>query len=208
MCPARAHTSVVVTIPVKRKQVERLADTLGAGAAPVVTQASGAAADPLNVRRRRRGCVGYGRRLRRATQRGRERFGVPFSHQCGGLRFSFSCRKAGAVAGVGLFTEMAIAKRGVLLGAFTGKVLTPAQARERRRAHAKSLLNFVSLEGSTAWVDGSAGRSSIFIWLNSSRGSGRNPNVELCCTGQQITVRTLLAIAPGTELLADYNWRA
>ena len=206
MSPADAWACAEASIPVKRKQVERLADKLGAGAVPVVKQCSGAAAAPLAVRRRRRGRVGYGKRLRRAPQRGREDFGVPFAHECGGLRFTFSCRQAGAVAGVGLFTERAIRKR-VLLGAFTGKVLTPSQARDRRSAHAKSLLKFVSLEGSTAWIDGSAGRSSVFIWLNSSRGSGRDPNVELCCTGLQITVRTLCAIAPGTELLADYNWQ-
>ena len=127
MSPADAWACAEASIPVKRKQVERLADKLGAGAVPVVKQCSGAAAAPLAVRRRRRGRVGYGKRLRRAPQRGREDFGVPFAHECGGLRFTFSCRQAGAVAGVGLFTERAIRKR-VLLGAFTGKVLTPSQA--------------------------------------------------------------------------------
>ena len=205
---ARARTSAETTVRRNRVQVQRLADKLGAGTVPLVKQCSGAAAAPLSMRKHMRGRDGFCKRQRRAPQRGRERFGMPFAHECGDLRLSLSCRKVGAVAGVGLFTETAIEKRGVLLGAFTGKVLTPAQARERRGACAKSLLNFVSLEGTTAWIDGSAGRSSVFIWLNSSRGSGRDPNVELWCTGQQIAVRTLRAIAPGTELLADYKWQA
>ena len=200
--------SAETTVRRKRAQVQRLADKLGAGTAPLVKQCSGAAAAPLAIRKHMRGRVGFGKRHRRAPQRGRERFGMPFAHKCGDMRLSFSCRRVGAVAGVGLFTETAIAKRGVLLGAFSGKVLTKAQARERRGAQAKSLLNFVTLDGTTAWIDGSAGRSSVFIWLNSSRGSGRAPNVELWCTGQQLAVRTLCPIAKGTELLADYKWQA
>ena len=70
----------------------------------------------------------------------------------------------------------------------------------------KSLLSFKTLEGKRAWIDGSAGRASCFVWLNSSRGTGRTANVELCVQGEQLLVRTLVAVASGTELVAGDAW--
>jgi len=199
------HTDRVAAARFRRKPV-RLADELGAGAVATVTQRSGAAArtkTAMTKHMRRR--VGFGRSARRAPQRGRAGFGVPFAHVCMGAAYSFSCRREGAVAGTGLFTETALKARATL-GAFTGQVLAAAEARARRARRVKSLLSFKTLEGKRAWIDGSAGRASCFVWLNSSRGTGRTANVELCVQGEQLLVRTLVAIAPGTELLADYAW--
>ena len=121
------------------------------------------------------------------------------------MAYSFSCRQEGAVAGTGLFTETALKAR-TTLGAFTGQVLAAAEDRARRARRVKSLLSFKTLEGKRAWIDGSAGRASCFVWLNSSRGTGRTANVELCVQGEQLLVRTLVAVASGTELVADYAW--
>ena len=193
-----------------RRQPERLADTMGVGAPPPpLTQRWGKLCRATFVRRGSRGKVGFGRTQRFAKKNygGGIRDGLPFPLRCSnGSEVSLYFSRQGAVAGVGLFAAEPIAACQTL-GFFTGQKIDAAEARSRRAASAKCILQFVDLNGAPVYLDGSRGCTSPFGRINSSKGSRREANVEFVCVGEQQTVQTLSAIARDEEFLADYCWK-
>jgi hypothetical protein len=154
-----------------------------------------------------RGRRGFGRRSRKGADRKLGKLNVacgkPFPVVYGSARFTFSLRRDGAVAGVGLFTNERIRKRAVL-GVFTGQVVSKA-AKERRTQGAKCLVTFLRDCG-PVYLDGSRGKKSCFSWINSSRGTKREPNAEFVVFDRSMAVQTLRVVERDTELLVDYDW--
>ena len=126
-----------------RRAPLRLADEVGAGTTPAVEQTWGAAAQPLNHRRARRGRSGFGTTTRgRKTARDGISEGHVFTLRAGaGCVTQLSYRRRGAVAGVGLFTEEPLPAR-KLLGVFTGENISKREAAARHAARAKCIIAF------------------------------------------------------------------
>jgi hypothetical protein len=195
---------------------KRLADKLGASAPPTAPlQAFGRAAHASEAKRKhmrgRKG--GFGRSAKYVTKqklaRGTTyRRGVPFKQVLvygGGKRVTFLLsRRASAIAGDGLFAEQPLAARAEL-GFFTG-VRLDAQAAKRCSAAGGKCLVLVDGD-EELYLNGSRGRTSCFVLVNSVHGTGRAPNVEFVSDGARVFVRTLRAVALGEELVADYDWR-
>ena len=117
----------------------------------------------------------------------------------GAARFTFSLRRAGAVAGVGLFAEARIRKRAVL-GVFTGQAVSRAVALERRARGAKCIVQF-ERDGKRVYLDGSRGKASCFCWLNSCRNSGREAIVEFVCLVARFVPEPLALLLHATTRL-------
>lgn len=117
-----------------------------------------------------------------------------------------SRRSVGAVAGIGLFAECVIS-RGTLLGAFTGEVLTRDEVVRRRADRRAARATLVQVTPSV-FLDPTRGNVSCWRWLNSSAGTGKAANVEWVADGVRVLVCARADIAPGQELLADYDWTA
>jgi hypothetical protein len=103
---------------------------------------------------------------------------------------------------VGLFTNERIRKRAVL-GVFTGQEISRAEAQARRAQGAKCLVQF-RRDGVPVYLDGSKGKTSLFSWVNSSRGTKREPNSEFVVIDRSMAVQTLRVVERDTELLVDY----
>ena len=200
--------SLRVTAARKRVAPQRYADLQGVGRAALLTQQSDATARTRTaMSRARRGRPGFGRRQHAGGKGARSdwKLGAAFKHVLNGKAFSFSRRKEDSVAGIGLFTEAALARR-TTLGYFTGQRVTAEEAARRRASGAKCIISYLDLESAAVWLDGSKSRTSPVGWLNSSRDTGKQANVDFVVDGEKLTVVTLRAVASGEELLADYSW--
>jgi hypothetical protein len=155
-----------------------------------------------------RGRSGFGRRSRKGADRKLGKLNVSLGRTLratyGRSRLKFSLRSEGAVAGVGLFTNERIRKRAVL-GVFTGQEISRAEAQARRAQGAKCLVQF-RRDGVPVYLDGSKGKTSLFSWVNSSRGTKREPNSEFVVIDRFMAVQTLRVVERDTELLVDYDW--
>ena len=112
----------------------------------------------------------------------------------------FSKRES-PIHNVGLFAEQNF-KVGEVLGYFTGQQLSRREATERRQVAAKSIVEYVGLEG-RIYLDASRGQAP-FQWINSVAGSGVAPNVRFVVIGDRLCIETCAAVNAGGELLADY----
>ena len=96
-------------------------------------------------------------------------------------------KRASQVHMLGLFAEENF-KAGVLLGFFTGELLTEEKATERRLHAAKSIVEYSMGDEGTVFIDASRGRACPFQWINSVAGSGLAPNVQswasACASGR------------------------
>ena len=207
--PDRVARRAVAPRKSKATALKRLAHVLGPAACVVSVQKQGRALTAhLPQCRAMRGRCGYGRCARRGAVRKMGRLNVPLGKplrvEYGPARFTFSRRRAGAVADVGLFTLERI-RKGAVLGVFTGQEVSRTVALQRRASGAKCIVQF-ERDGKRVYLDGSKGRTSCFCWLNSSRGSGREANVEFVVIDHLMAVQTLSVVEPDTELLADYDW--
>ena len=110
-----------------------------------------------------------------------------------------------AIGGLGCFAARTLLP-GASLGRFHGKTVSRAEAQRLSLAGASSILSFTTWRGTNAWL-----YSDVLCPLskiNSSRGAWKAPppNVEFVCDGQSVSVVVTRPLAPGDELLADYDW--
>ena len=100
-----------------------------------------------------------------------------------------------------------VIRKGTLLGAFTGEVLTTEEVAHRRAERWAARATLVQVT-CTVYLDPTRGKVSCWRWLNSSIGTGKGASVEWVADGVHVLVRTRADIVPGQELLAAYDWCA